>query len=110
MEPHLLDQLLPEFLATLLVNAFVADHRKFLRAGCDKDQDCIPFPRLVHPELDKFLLGPPQGVFFEFSALKENADLSRSLRFGLLDDASDPIVLELANESMGAHTKITNSS
>src|SRR2546423_5847575 len=103
MELHLLDQLLPEFLATLLVNAFVADHRKFLRARCDKDQDRIPFLRLVHPELDEFLLRSFQRVLLEFPALKENADLSRGLRFGLLDRANDAIVLEFTKKSVGAH-------
>jgi hypothetical protein len=67
-------------------------------------------PFVLHPKLDKFLLRPLQGVFLEFPALEKNADLAGSFPFGLLDGASDPIVFELANKPVRAHSKITNSS
>src|SRR2546423_11274096 len=45
MFSHPGDQITPKFLATFLVNAFVADDREFLDARSDKNQDSIPFLR-----------------------------------------------------------------
>ena len=88
------------------MNAFVADHRKFLRARRHEDQDGIPPGRFLHAELEKFFLRQLQGVFFESPPLKKNADFAGRFRFRRLDGAHDSIVLELAKKSMRPHLKL----
>jgi hypothetical protein len=97
-------ELLPEFLAALFVDAFIAHHRELLHARRDEDQNRVALGRFLHPELDEFFLGPFERIFLEFSSLKKNPNLSGTSGFGLLDGCYDPIVLELANEIMGAHS------
>ena len=103
MFPHSIDQILPECFSTCPVHAFVSDYRELLHARRDENQHAVAFARLVHPELDEFPTGALQNVFFEFSALKEHADLAGRLGFRRFDRADDSIVLEFANEIMGAH-------
>jgi hypothetical protein len=103
MLAHSGNKILPEFVAAFLVNAFVADHRKLLRARRHKNQDGISLGGFLHSELEKFLLRPFQRILLEFPALEKNADLPGRLRFGVFDRADDPIVLDLPEKSMRAH-------
>jgi hypothetical protein len=103
MLAHSGNKILPEFVAAFLVNAFVADHRKLLRARCHKNQDGISLGGFLHSELEKFFLRSLQCVLLKFPALEENADLTGGLRFGIFDGRDDPIVLELSEKSMRAH-------
>lgn len=103
MLAHPGDEFLPEFLAALLMDPLVTHDRELLHPRRDEDQDRIALGRLLHPELNEFFLGPFERIFLECSSLEKNADLSGSGCFRLLDGRHDSIVLELANEIMGAH-------
>jgi hypothetical protein len=104
MFAHPDNEILPKLLAAFLVDAVIADHREFLSARRHKNQNGVAFGRLLHPKLDKFFLGAFQSIFFESSSLKKHPDLSGRLRFGRFDRVHDAIVLELADESVRAHT------
>ncbi len=104
MLAHSGNQFLPKLFPAFLVNAFVADDSELLRARRHKDQDGIPRGRFLHPELEELFLRSLQGVLFESSALKKNANLPGRFRFRLLDGANDPIVFELAQKVLGSHS------
>ena len=103
MLAHCFDQLLPELLTALLVNAFISDDGELLRAGNDKNQDGVSLLRLLHPELEKFLLGKWQGIARQFAALNEDANLAGSLRLRCGDRVDDAIVLEPGQEFFRSH-------
>src|SRR4051812_33047003 len=96
-------QLLPELFAAFRVDAFVPDDGELLHPRRNHDQDRVPLRRLLHPELDKFLLRADESVFLKSAPLEEHADLATGLRFRLLDGLDNPIVLELTDEIMRAH-------
>src|SRR5438477_5339841 len=110
MFAHPGNDIAPEFFATLLVNAFVANYRELLRTRRDEDQHCIALGCFVHSELEELPLRAVERVFFEFSTLEKNANLPSRLRFRGLDRADNAIVLELAEESVGSHGPITSLS
>src|SRR6478609_6237027 len=103
MLAHSGDELLPELIAALCMDAVVADHREFLRARRDKNQDAIALFRFLHPKLNEFLLSAQQWIFFEYPALEENPNLTGRFRFSRLDRIHDSVVLELSNKFMRAH-------
>jgi len=103
MFPHPLDEIRPKLLAAFLVDAFVANDRELLRPRRDENQDAVPFPRFLHPKLQKFLLSSLKCVLLKFSPLEKDANLAGSFRFRVFNRFYDPIVLQLANESMGPH-------
>jgi hypothetical protein len=103
MLAHSTDELLPESIAALCMDAVVADHREFLGARRDENQDAIALFRFLHPKLNEFLLGAQQWIFFEHPALEENPNLPGRFRFGGLDRVHDSVVLELPNKFMRAH-------
>jgi hypothetical protein len=103
MLAHSGNKILPEFVPAFLVNAFVADHGKLLRARRHKNQDGIPLGGFLHSELEKFFLRSLQGVLLEFPALQKDTNLPGRLRFRVLDGADDPIMLELPEKSMRTH-------
>ena len=76
MLTHSFNQLLPELLAALFVDRFVADHREFVRTRRDKNQDRISLRRFVHPEPMKFFLRRDQWIDIQFAALNKNANFT----------------------------------
>jgi hypothetical protein len=103
MLAHSTHEFLPEFFAALFMDAFVTHDGEFLRPRRDEDQDRVALGRFLHPELNEFFLCSFERIFLEGPSLEENPDLPGSGRFRFLDGSHDPIVLELANEIMGAH-------
>ena len=76
MQTHSFNQLLPELLAALFVDRFVADHREFVRTRRDKNQDRISLRRFVHPEPMKFFLRSDQWIDIQLAALNKNANFT----------------------------------
>ncbi|MEY2547087.1 MAG: hypothetical protein QOG48_2204 [Verrucomicrobiota bacterium] len=85
------------------MNPFIADHREFVRARRNKNQDAISFARLVHAEPVKSSRRRRQRIAFQFSALNINTNFSRRFRFRLFDRADDTIVFEFAQKFFRAH-------
>jgi hypothetical protein len=56
MLPHLADEPLPQVFAALLMDRFVADDRKLVRAGCHKDQNIITLRIFMQSEAVKSFL------------------------------------------------------
>jgi hypothetical protein len=103
MVAHLSDQPLPQFLAAFLVNRFVADDRKLVRARRDEDENGVSFRRFLHPEPVKSFLRRRQRIDLQLAALNENADLSGCFRFRVANCFHNPIVFELAEKFLGSH-------
>ena len=76
MLAHVFDQLPPELRAALLVDSFVSDDGKFLRARDDQDENGVALGRLIHPEFEEFLLRQRQGFAGKLPSLNENANLA----------------------------------
>ena len=109
MHPHRLNQLLPEFRAAPLVHALVADNRELLRTWRDEDQDRVPLGRLVHPELDEFLLREGERIALHVRAVDEDADLSRRFRLRRGDRRNDSLMVQPVEEILWSHRPITSS-
>ena len=75
MLAHLLNNALPQIFAAFLVDRFVADDGKFVRAWRDKDQNGVTVRRFLHAEPIKFFLRRDQWVDTELASLNEHADL-----------------------------------
>jgi len=78
MLAHSIDNLLPEFLAALLVNRFVADHGEFMRPGRNENEHGIALACFIHPQSMKFFLRRDQWVCVQLAALDVNANLAGS--------------------------------
>ena len=76
MFAHMIDNSLPKLFPAFLMNRFVADDRKFVRAGRDENKDCVAVMRLVHPQLVKFSLRRDHRIDIQLSALKIDANLA----------------------------------
>ncbi len=76
MFAHMIDNSLPKLFPAFLMNRFVADDRKFVRAGRDENKDRVAVMRLVHPQPMKFLLRGNQRIEIELAALNVNPNLA----------------------------------
>ena len=85
--------LLPEFAATLLVDAFVADDGKLSGPRGEVEEDGVALAGGPHAELDKALLGALHGIG-NFAAGDKDADLpgGDALRFANGADVDTTIV------------------
>ncbi len=78
MFAHMIDNSLPKLFPAFLMNRFVADDRKFVRAGRDENKDRVAVMRLVHPQPMKFFLGCDQWIAIELAALNVDPNLTGS--------------------------------
>jgi len=78
MCPHSIDNALPELVAALCVNRFIANHGKLVGAWRYENQHRITVAGLVHVEPLKFPLRNNQWIGVQFAALNINADLTGS--------------------------------
>ena len=108
MFPHRFNQSLPELFAAFFVHTDVSDHGVFASAGRDKNQRCVSIARLVHSQLQKFLLRARQRLIIEFTSLNEDADLSGGATFRFLDCLRDSLVIEPAKKMMRPHFTSSN--
>ncbi len=76
MRAHHVNNSLPELFAAFLVDRFVANYGKLMRAGRDENEHGIAFARFVHSEPVKFLLRSNQRIGIQLAALNVNADLA----------------------------------
>src|ERR1051326_4008293 len=109
MRPHSVHDALPELIAALLVNRFVADYREFVRTRRYKNQHSIALARRVHTQLMKLFLCGDEGVDTQFSPLNENADLAGSVCFRFTNRGYDSVMLDFTEKLFGSHF-VTSSS
>ena len=102
MRPHRLRQRLPKRLAALLVHASISNDRKLLGARRNEDENGIAFPRLRHAKSLELVAGIGDRVG-HITALNENADLARSVRFRCSNRPGDTIVFQFAEKFPCAH-------
>ena len=76
MLAHSFNQLLPETLAALFMDRFIADDRELVCAGRDENQDGVSFWRFVHSEPMKFFLRGDQRIDIYLAALNKNTNLA----------------------------------
>jgi len=110
MGPHLLDELLPESIATFLVNAFIPNHRKLSRARGHINQDRVALISRLHPQLLEPLSRMIEGVAVQFSSLHVDPNLAGGLGFGPFDRSNDAIVIELLEKILGSHCSTSSRS
>ena len=94
MRPHLLYNVLPEFLAAFLVNRFVTNNGELVRARRHENQHRIALARFVHIEPMKLPLCRNERITFQFATLDQGANLTGRFHLGLADLLNDPIMLE----------------
>jgi hypothetical protein len=78
MLAHCIHNPLPEFLATFLVNRFIADHGKFMRPGRNENEYGVALACFMHPQSMKFSLRRDQWVCVQLAALDVNANFAGS--------------------------------
>src|SRR4029450_11100116 len=78
MLAHSIDNSLPEFLPTFLVNRFIAGHGEFMRPGRNENEHGIALACFIHPQSTKFFLRRDQRVCLQLAALDVNANLAGS--------------------------------
>ncbi len=110
MVAHFLDQTLPQFVATFLVNRFVSKDCELVRTWRNENQNRVPFWRLMHSELAKFYLCCRQRVVFQLTALNEDTDLAGSFRFGVADRLHDLVVLEPTEKFFSSAWRLPTSA
>ena len=76
MRAHHVNNSLPELFAAFLVDRFVANYGKLMRAGCNENKHGIALARFVHAESVKFFLRSSQWIGIQLAALNVNADLA----------------------------------
>ncbi len=75
MRAHHIDKALPELLAALFVDRFIANHGKLVRARRHENEHSVAFLRSVHAEPVESLGCGGERIAFQFPALHINADL-----------------------------------
>src|SRR5437773_6839771 len=103
MRPHSFDNMLPELVATFLVNGFIADDGELVRAWRDENQNRVLLTRLVHAKLMKLFLRCSEWIAAKFAALNINTNLAGSFRFTFANRVHDPVMLKLAEEFSASH-------
>ena len=93
MDAHSINGVLPEFIATPLVDRHITNNSKLLRSWRNKNQHPVARPRLVHSQPLKFLLRNAQRAIIESSPLDENAYLAGSFRFRTPNCVHNPVVI-----------------
>src|SRR5215813_10220181 len=76
MRANSLHDVMPEFVAALLVNRFVANHRKLVNTRGDKNKHGIVLAGLVHPEPVKIPLRGDERITVQLSTLDQNANFT----------------------------------
>jgi len=103
MVAHFVDEALPQLLAALLVDRFVADDRKFVGARRDPDQNVVVVSVFMQSQSLKSFLGGDERIVFYLAALNEDADLAGSFQFRLADRVRDLIVFKIAEKLLCSH-------
>jgi len=79
MNPHSIDNVLPELFAAFFVNRFVADNGELVGPRRYENKDGVALASLVHSQPQKFFLRNHQRIGIQFAALNKNANLARGL-------------------------------
>src|SRR5690349_8154442 len=74
MFPHSGNEILPQFVATLLMDGFVADNREFVGAGGNENENVIALGVFVQSETMKPLLRGNHRIAVQLSSLKKNVN------------------------------------
>ena len=93
MDAHFINGVLPELIATPLVDRHITNNSEFLRSWRYKNQHCVARAGLVHSQPLKFLLRNSQWVAIESSPLNENAYLAGSFRFRIPNRVHNPVMI-----------------
>src|ERR1700746_1105479 len=96
MRPHSSHKHLPEFIAAFFMNRVVSDDGKFMNTRRHKNEHGIALARLVHTNPIEPLLRRNQGITPQLPTLDQDANLTRSLRFGFPNRFNDSVGLEFA--------------
>lgn len=105
MAGHFLRDFLPEFITALRMNRAIANHREFLDARSNEQQDTVLFPALVHLQMMENLFRGGHRILRLLAADKD-ADLPAHFGLGLGNRLDDGVVLKLAQKIARFH--ITN--
>src|SRR5687767_5026156 len=73
---HSAHQIVPKFLAALLVNAFVADDSEFARSRHDEDEHGVALFRAMHSQAVKLVAREIERISLGFTALDVNPNLA----------------------------------
>ena len=76
MFAHMIGEALPQFIAALLMDRFVADDRELMGAGRNENQNVRVPVVLMKAEPLKSSSGCDQRVVFQLTALNKNANLA----------------------------------
>ena len=109
MNPHSIDNVLPELFAAFFVNRLVADNGEFVSPRSHENKDGVALLGLVHSESSKFLLRNRNCIRLEFAALNINANLAGGFRFRFTNRAYNSFMLKPVEKVFGSHF-VTNPS
>ena len=99
---HGIRQLPPEFVPALRMNPGIANHRKLMRTRRHKNQNAIPFRRLVQAQAHEFHLRGGDGVV---NMLGSDADVDTAGRFllGVANCRNNPVMLQVFGKMFWVH-------
>ena len=103
MDTHFINSVLPELIATFLVDRHIPHNGEFLRSWRNKNQNRVARPRLVHSQPLKFLPRNIQWAVIESSTLNEDAYLAGSFRFRIPDRLHDLVMIQFAEKFLRSH-------
>ena len=103
MFSHPGNEILPQFVATGLMDGFVAYNREFVGAGGDENENVVALGVFVQSETMKPFLRCNKRIAIQLSALKKNVDLARCFGFGFANCLNDFLVLELTEKFFRSH-------
>jgi hypothetical protein len=109
MNPHSIDNVLPELFAAFFVNRFVADNGELVGPRRYENKDGVALASLVHCEALKFLLRNHHRIGVEFAALNINANFARGFRFRFTNRAYNSFMLKPAEKVSRSHRSPTRS-
>lgn len=99
---HHTSHFLPELVATFLMDSRISDDGELLARRRDENQDAVPMPGPVHPELCELLRSFGQRRR-DFPMRNEHADFAGALELRSRDRIRDPSFVEQIDEFLCFH-------